>query len=72
MLTAYQLFYGYGIRATGIDRVIAKAGVSKVTFCRHFPSKNHLIPAFLDSRHDRWMAWFRAALERGMIAVRMP
>ncbi len=64
MLTAYRLFYAHGIRATGIDRVIAEAGVAKVTFYRHFPSKNHLILAFLDYRHDRWMAWFGAALDR--------
>lgn len=64
MLTAYRLFYGHGIRATGIDRVIAEAGVAKVTFYRHFPSKNHLVLAFLDHRHERWMGWFGAAVER--------
>ena len=64
LLTAHDLFYREGIRATGIDRVIAEAGVTKVTFYRHFPSKNALICAFLDYRHQRWMAWFIAALQR--------
>lgn len=64
LLTAYRLFYGQGIRATGIDQVIAEAKVAKVTFYRHFPSKHALILAFLDYRHDRWMAWFVAALQR--------
>ena len=41
--TAHDLFYREGIRATGIDRIIATAGVTKVTFYRHFPSKNDLI-----------------------------
>ena len=62
--TAHDLFYRDGIRATGIDRVIKEAGVTKVTFYRYFPSKNDLIRAFLLHRHERWMAWFSDALQR--------
>lgn len=62
--TAHDLFYAEGLRATGIDRVIAEAGVTKVTFYRHFPSKNDLILAYLNLRHAQWMAWFTAALAR--------
>lgn len=70
LLTAHRLFYREGIRATGIDRVIAESGVSKVTFYRHFPSKNDLILAFLALRHERWMSWFTAALARhGAVSV---
>ena len=64
LATAYRLFYREGIRATGIDKVIAEAGVTKVTFYRHFPSKDALILAFLDLRHSRWMDWFVDALDR--------
>jgi AcrR family transcriptional regulator len=64
LLTAHDLFYREGIRATGIDRVIAESGVTKVTFYRCFPSKNDLIRAFLEHRHERWMAWFTEALAR--------
>ncbi len=64
LLTAHALFYRDGIRATGIDRLIAESGVTKVTFYRHFPSKNDLIRTFLADRHQRWMAWFTDALER--------
>ncbi|MGA0611530.1 TetR/AcrR family transcriptional regulator [Caldimonas sp. KR1-144] len=64
LLTAHDLFYRDGVRATGIDRVIAESGVTKVTFYRQFPSKNDLILAYLEHRHERWMAWFLAALER--------
>jgi AcrR family transcriptional regulator len=64
LATAYRLFYRDGIRATGIDKVIAEAGVTKVTFYRHFPSKAALIVAFLDLRHQRWMDWFVDALDR--------
>lgn len=64
LATAYRLFYREGVRATGIDKVIAEAGVTKVTFYRHFPSKDALILAFLDLRHRRWMDWFVDALDR--------
>jgi len=64
LLTAHDLFYADGIRATGIDRIIKNAKVTKVTFYRHFPSKNDLIIAFLDYRHTRWMTWFTEALQR--------
>lgn len=62
--TAHALFYRDGIRATGIDRVIAESGVTKVTFYRHFPSKNDLVCAYLEYRHTRWIGWFTAALQR--------
>lgn len=64
LLTAHDLFYRDGIRATGIDKVISESRVTKVTFYRHFPSKNDLIRAFLDYRHRRWMDWFVDALKR--------
>jgi len=62
--TAHDLFYRDGIRATGIDRVIAESGVAKVTFYRQFASKDDLVLAYLDFRHERWMAWFAEALAR--------
>ena len=64
LLAAHDLFYREGIRATGIDRVIAESGVAKVTFYRHFPSKAELICAFLEYRHQLWLAWFIDALQR--------
>ena len=64
LLAAHELFYRDGIRATGIDRVIAESGVAKLTFYRHFPSKNELVREFLEYRHGLWMSWFAAALQR--------
>ena len=64
LVTAHELFYRDGLRATGIDRLIAESGVAKLTFYRHFPSKDDLIRTFLDYRHQRWMAWFVDALGR--------
>jgi AcrR family transcriptional regulator len=64
LLTAHDLFYRDGLRATGIDRIIAESGVAKLTFYRCFASKDELIRTFLDYRHERWMAWFVDALGR--------
>ena len=44
---ATGLFYADGIRAVSADRVIAAAGVSKVTFYRHFATKDALVVAYL-------------------------
>lgn len=70
--TAHRLFYREGIRATGVDAVIAAAGVTKVTFYRHFPSKSELIDAVLTLRHGRWMDWFTAALQRHARRLPLP
>ncbi len=61
---ASELFYRYGIRAVGVDTLIARAGVAKMTFYRHFPSKDALVVAFLQRRDERWGAWFVAAVAR--------
>jgi AcrR family transcriptional regulator len=58
LTTAHRLFYAHGVRATGIDRIIAEADVAKMSFYRHFPSKSDLVCAFLEERHTNWMAWF--------------
>lgn len=51
---AYELFSERGIRAVGVDAVIAKAGVAKMTLYRNFPSKTDLVLDFLDYREERW------------------
>jgi len=50
---AGALFYREGIRAVGVERIIEKAGVAKATLYRHFPSKEHLVAAYLSERHER-------------------
>lgn len=46
---AATLFYWDGIRATGIDRIAAEAGVAPPTLYRVFGSKEALVAAYLDS-----------------------
>lgn len=63
--TAYELFSRDGIRAVGIDRIIAEAGIAKATLYRHFPSKEQLVLAFLELREQRWThEWLEAESER--------
>jgi AcrR family transcriptional regulator len=52
--TAYELFSRRGIRGVGIEEVIERAGVAKATLYRHFPSKDDLVLAFLERRHQHW------------------
>ena len=62
LFAAHALFYAEGIRATGVDKIIARSSVSKVTFYRQFASKDELIRAYLDYRHGKWIAWFQTSL----------
>lgn len=62
--TADRLFYREGIRAVGIDRVIAEAGVAKATLYAHFPSKDELILAVLKHREESVLKFFHTAMER--------
>jgi AcrR family transcriptional regulator len=62
--TADRLFYEDGIRAVGIDRIIAEAGVAKMSLYKHFPSKDDLILAVLKYHEECVMDFFRAAVEQ--------
>lgn len=57
---AAELFYAHGLRAVSVDKVIDLAGTTKVTFYRHFKTKDDLVVAYLEHR---------AALERDGIGA---
>ena len=62
--TAYDLFSRHGIRAVGVDRIVAESGVAKMSLYRHFPSKDALVLTFLQEREQRWTNdWLRAEVE---------
>ena len=63
LATAFRLFYAHGIRAVGVDRIIAESGVAKATFYRHFPTKDSLVLAYLDTVDGIWTQQLRAAAE---------
>ena len=71
LTTAYDLFSRRGVRAVGIDVIIAEAGVAKMTLYRHFPSKDDLVLAFLDRREQLWTkGWLEATVARRAVAPR--
>src|SRR4051812_33988547 len=61
---ADRLFYQDGLRAVGIDRIIAEAGVAKMSLYKHFPSKDDLILAVLQYREEGVLGFFRSAIDR--------
>jgi AcrR family transcriptional regulator len=60
---ASKLFYAEGIRAVGVERIAAQAGVSKMTLYRHFPTKDDLVVAVLEQRDGPALALLSAAAE---------
>lgn len=56
--TAERLFYAEGVRAVGIDRIIAEAEVAKMSLYNHFSSKDALILAVLEYREQKFDALF--------------
>lgn len=62
---ANELFYAQGLRAVSVDKVIERAGTTKVTFYRHFQSKDDLIVAYLESRAELERNGVDAAIAHG-------
>ncbi len=62
--TAERLFYADGVRAVGIDRIIAEAQVAKMSLYNHFPSKDDLILAVLQFREEKFEGMFERWMER--------
>jgi AcrR family transcriptional regulator len=55
---ASDLFYRSGVRAVGMEEIVATSGVAKTTIYRHFPTKDALIAAFLEKEDDAfWTQW---------------
>lgn len=60
LLAASGLFAAEGIRAVGIDRILAEAGVAKATLYQAFGSKEALVVAYLEQRDARDRQVYRA------------
>lgn len=70
--TADRLFYREGVRAVGIDRIVAEAGVAKMSLYNHFPSKDDLILAVLQYREEGVLEFFRSTMERHARKAKTP
>ena len=66
IVTGEKLFYAEGVRAVGIDRIIAEAGVAKMTLYNHFASKDDLILAVLQFRDEKINKFFETEIERNV------
>ncbi len=62
--TALDLFCRDGFHATGIDKILAEAGVAKMTLYNHFKSKDELILAALRRRDETFRNGFMRDIER--------
>ena len=61
--TAARIFYAEGINTVGVSRIVDEARVTLATFYRHFPSKQDLVLAYLQSVHDDFVGRAAAAEE---------
>ena len=62
--TAWRLFNQHGYTATGVDLIIAEAGVAKTTLYRHFDTKEDLILAALERQDEQSRDAMRAFVEQ--------
>ncbi|UCX05749.1 TetR/AcrR family transcriptional regulator [Shewanella glacialimarina] len=60
---ALEVFYQNGINATGINAVLEKAKISKRTLYSHFTSKDELILATINLRHEHFMQWLVSLIQ---------
>lgn len=56
--SAAVLFYENGIAGTGIDAIIARAGVAKKSLYNNFGSKADLVHAYLTIRHAELLSFY--------------
>lgn len=62
--TAAELFYREGIRAVGIDTIISRSGVAKMSLYRNFASKDDLVRACLERNAEQHLAWWDRVVAR--------
>nr|WP_321888849.1 TetR/AcrR family transcriptional regulator [Paraburkholderia bannensis] len=58
---ADELFYQEGVRAVGVDAVVERAGVNKMSLYRQFSSKDDLVVAYLKRCDVRFFERFEAS-----------
>ena len=64
LAAADELFYAEGVHTVGIDRIIERAGVAKASLYSCFGSKEELVRAYLENRHEIRRKRLLAGLER--------
>jgi len=70
--TAESLVLDYGFAGTSVDKVIAKAGITKGTFFYHFKTKADLAKALIERFHKKEQATFDQFMNRAEKLSRDP
>jgi AcrR family transcriptional regulator len=68
LAAADELFYAEGVHTVGIDRIIEHAGVAKASLYSTFGSKDGLVRAYLEGRHQSR----RDRIQRGLEQFETP
>ncbi|BFG74757.1 TetR/AcrR family transcriptional regulator [Paraburkholderia terrae] len=61
---AADLFYKEGVRAVGVDAVVERAGVNKMSLYRQFSSKDDLVVAYLEQSDEQFFRRFDESLAK--------
>jgi AcrR family transcriptional regulator len=61
---AADLFYRKGIHAVGVEEIVKKAGVAKISLYRNFTSKDDLVVAYLTDRSSVFLRDWDNAFDR--------
>jgi AcrR family transcriptional regulator len=59
---AAELFYREGVRAVGVDAVVERAGVNKMSLYRQFSSKDDLVVAYLKRANEQFFENFELSV----------
>jgi AcrR family transcriptional regulator len=54
---ASELFYREGVRTVGVDAVVERAGVNKMSLYRQFSSKDELVMAYLEQKDEQFFGY---------------
>src|SRR3954452_9341415 len=72
---AAECFYALGGTATVIDTITGTAGVAKMSLYNNFASKDELVLAYVEARHQEWLHLYQARVDttsdpqEGVLAV---
>lgn len=61
---AKEMFYERGIRAVGVETIVAAASATKMSLYRSFPSKDDLVVAYLRERDALYWQWWDGIMDR--------
>jgi AcrR family transcriptional regulator len=61
---AGELFYREGVRTVGVDAVVERAGVNKMSLYRQFSSKDELVMAYLEQKDQQFFGYVEKSFAR--------